>query len=112
MKAAGRERDIEIAKLKGYVFFKWYDLKVRSYDNKRYAYANEHKDSIVTIKHWSTKRHFAWELWDELPKIKGFQEFKDFRTYPCSIIVEELDWIGGEDFADCVSQAYIIWRQE
>ena len=108
MKPAGRERDIEIAKLKG--------IKV-----------NE-DDFFLSIPYWSTNRNDAWELEKEMINdglvltitIEKIPVNKYLvlltLSYPhktksiismLQVIDESLD----KAVADCVSQAYIIWKQ-
>jgi hypothetical protein len=85
----GRERDIEIAKLKG-------------------LSGQKHP---IKVKNWSTNRNDAWELWDELRN-----EFSHCMHYSIEsnvdyIEIAGMDTIKGKDFADCVSQAWIKWKE-
>ncbi|KKN06050.1 hypothetical protein LCGC14_1081280 [marine sediment metagenome] len=76
MKPAGRERDKQIAKLKGICYHEWkavddyYPNGVRSgfHWKCKYCRKEKYKKSIEIQKSWSTSWNDAKELWDELPK--------------------------------------------
>lgn len=136
MKPAGRERDIEIAKLKG--------LNPKTVqqliDEKIFAshMINSTTDIWIFVKHpviynrkywifcphYSTNRNDAWELWDELRKKKITLNFSEAKNDKESILIvwlksgktipsirENTLIIIGKDFADCVSQAWIKWKE-
>jgi hypothetical protein len=114
MKPAGRERDIEIAKLKGW---KPYYAEGIFLDGIRVVDVRGTKQIIdaKTIS-WSTDRNAAWELWDEIKVDKFYQEaFMDGKIIGCVVMLQidgEFSCYGqGKDFADCVSQAWITWKE-
>lgn len=87
MKPVGRKRDLQIGKYKGFT------------------------------EDWSTNRNKAWELWDELDE-KCFQIFfsKSDKGYCLDVLFRSKIEGGhiqshGKDFADCVSQAWITWKE-
>jgi hypothetical protein len=91
----GRERDIEIAKLKG-------------------LSGQKHP---IKVKKWSTSRNDAWELWDELPKPKYYRELSDLEIetgstdFTCVITFDGKVFFQGTSFADCVSQVWIEYME-
>ena len=107
MKPVGLERNIEIAKLKG---------NVRQHPRfcipiiipKGEKVHDEAPRNWKPVSEWSTNRNDAWELWDELPKARFYEERCD-GSYV--VIIKDIVTIG-KDFADCVSQAWIKWKQQ
>ena len=81
----GRERDIQIAKLKRWV--------------------------NVSIYKWSTSRLDALELWDELPEVKYWFEDKILGEHKVVFYENGVKTqVHGKDFADCVSSAYVAYK--
>jgi hypothetical protein len=119
MKATGRERDIEIAKLKGW---KPYYAEGIFLDGIRVVDVRGTKQitDAKTIS-WSTDRNAVWELWDEiydktysLPQhaTKQYIYYAD-GIHEVKIYMKnnKIIHIKGKDFADCVSQAWITWME-
>ena len=119
IKQVGIERNIQIAELKGLCMhdwkaeddyfpngvrssFHWECIKCNKTD---YSRARPH----TGIKHWSTNRNDAWELWDELPN-EYLQYTEDNGKYSISFYWKGNNRIVGKDFADCVSSAWITWK--
>lgn len=112
MKPAGKERDIEIEKLKGY------SKEVPAPDswacNSKIALEREDGDLLCPLcltKSYSTSWNDAKELWDELPFDKRYFENQNEDheiTYAVKILGE---FIYGKDFPDAVSQAWIKWKE-
>lgn len=65
-----------------------------------------------SIPYWSTNRNDAWELWDELPRDKTYQE--RFNIHFIVIHLNRLEFIAlsGISFSDVVSQAWLEWKQK
>ncbi len=97
MKPVGREKDIEIAHLK------------RPFRYKEGDYFLDGKPLL----HWSTNRNDAWELWDELPPIKEYRQNGGYHEvmFLCGKDALTNHIFKGKDFADCVSQAWITWKE-
>ena len=104
MKPAGRERDKQVGILKGFKVThpEWHGI-----------YPHEAKN----IKEWSTNRNTAWELWDELKnkfhkatymETSYGQGHHIYLTDCCEFNIKIKE---GKDFADCVSQAWIQWKE-
>ena len=99
IKPVGRGRDIQIAKAKGF----------DSYIDKDIACTTLRKSNgkqCIRIQPWSTNRNDAWELWDELPKAKFYEE----RCEGSYVITLKNIVVVGKDFVDCVSKAWLAWK--
>ena len=108
MKPVGRERNEYIAKLLG-----WTRFVPNSNLHWKDSDGNIVKDGID----WqpSTNRNDTWELWDELVKAypdTGIFFYQDEMN--CSIETDMSNDLNvkGKDFADCVSQAWITWKEQ
>lgn len=121
MVEAGRERDKQIAKLKGMVaktgkelvsdktFAEWTLENLADVlhiqdkdDNRRWRYCS----------HWSTSWNDAKELWDELPFDKRYYENQN-EDYSITYAVKVLgEFSYGKDFPDVVSRAWIKYFEQ
>lgn len=105
----GRERDIEIAKLKRLIvhYCAWGLGIWECYDE-----IDEDGSSgfMSKLPEWSTDRNAAWELFDELPA-PMFKEYPKGDDRICQLRIGSNLIVYGKDFADCVSQVWIIWKE-
>ncbi len=112
----GRKRDIQIAKLK---FQKpvrviicgvehWQLLREHeTFGEQGVAKTRRHKLPYCSTMPDGYPTKDTWELWNELPTDKIYFEYEDggcALRYKCFTVT-------GKDFADCVSQAWIIWKE-
>lgn len=111
MKLVGRERDYQISELKGYK---------PGYGNlagiRRHCHFKPSSGSDP-LPRWSTNRNDAWELWDELKRNLNkvnYTYYKHQTLEEITILIvpgkKSLTFYG-KDFADCVSQAWIAWKE-
>lgn len=120
MKPAGRERDKEIAKLKG-----WSEEVIPPdywHCDSKIALKREDGDLLCPdccLTSWSTIRNDSWELWDELPYIKQFTMWETNKGCVISIYKSLGNYSkrklflhsDGKDFPDAVSQAWTKWME-
>lgn len=114
MKPAGRERNIEVAMLKNINTgigncqrHKWNRMVPVSCN----VCGMDYKD-MLSIKRWSTDRNAAGELWDELPLKKEYTEYEGYGGETVCLVEICYGRFYGKDFADCVSQAWITWKED
>lgn len=130
MKPVGRERDIEIAKLKESLFY----LKVDIFKNRQVRCEKPPFPGAIPytnmgiVPYWSTDRNAAWELEKEIIN-DGYVLIITYEKIPISryivlltisnphntkTVVHMLQTVNedlNKAIADCVSQAWIIWKE-
>ena len=120
MKPVGIERDLVIGSMKGYVISKRFykeENRCRIYCGKLILQLDVSggykKHKWFQLPRYSTDRNDAWELWDELPTGKAIKERVDgtYRLYFYDPDAYEVLIAAGKDFADCVSQAWLNWKE-
>lgn len=114
----GKERDFLIYKEKGHLRRKgsWYELWngnvwVIDFHGIKEAigfFNSMHDESKFN---WSTSRNDAWELWDELPYPKVYQQYSVNEHRIIIKINNILCTFNGTSFALAVSKAWIEWKR-
>lgn len=116
MKPAGRERDIEIAELRDYKIGSTSQGSVITskgiISKTGEAIWGRKNGWPITCKHWSTNRDHAWELWDDMTKDGSYLKYEQENDDLHYVSFKGGNKISGKDFADCVSQAWLIWKNK